>query len=400
MGESLACGPADVACHWGMASIIPGSCIGILGGGQLGRMLAQAAQTLGYRVHVYEPQAGCPAGAVANREFNAPYTDIAALREFARSCDVVTYEFENIPAGPLQQIESENITRLHPHWRVLEICQNRLREKTWLRENAIPHAQFRDVPAGGDLAAAIREVGLPCVVKTADFGYDGKGQLKLKDESGIADAVARFAGQKAVVERFIDFKCELSVVVARSTGGECRTFPVSENIHTNHILDFSIVPARVPAEVCRQAEALGRDIAAKLDVVGLIAVELFWTTAGELLVNELAPRPHNSGHYTLDACRVSQFEQHVRAVCGLPLGESAQHTAAVMVNILGDAWFEADGRTRRAPQWATLLAHPGAKLHLYGKTDARIGRKMGHFTVVADEVDQALATARDLKSRL
>ncbi|MCC6416017.1 MAG: 5-(carboxyamino)imidazole ribonucleotide synthase [Opitutaceae bacterium] len=380
--------------------ILPGSCIGILGGGQLGRMLAQAAQTLGYRVQVFEPQAGCPAGAVAHREINAPYTDLAALREFARGCDVVTYEFENIPTEPLRQIAAENLTQLHPHWRVLEICQNRWREKTWLRDHGIPHARFCAVAADGDLAAAIREVGLPCVVKTADFGYDGKGQLKVKQEAEIAVAVRQFAGQRAVVERFIAFQSELSVVVARSADGDCRTFPIAENIHTNHILDFSIVPARVPPAVTRQAEELGRDIAAKLGVVGLIAVELFLTTGGELLVNELAPRPHNSGHFTLDACATSQFEQHVRAVCGLPLGEPAARSAAVMVNILGDAWFEVDGRTSRQPNWPSVLAHPSAKLHLYGKAEPRVGRKMGHFTVLADRVESALAHARELKSRL
>lgn len=380
--------------------ILPGKTIGVLGGGQLGRMLAQAAQSLGYRVQVFEPQANCPAGAVANREFNASYTDLAALREFARGCDVVTYEFENIPVEPLQQLEAENLTQLHPSWRVLEICQNRWREKTWLRDNGIPHARFRAVTAEGDLTAAIREIGLPCVVKTADFGYDGKGQLKVRDEAGRQEAVKLFAGQRAVVEQFIDFQCELSVVVARGLRGEVRAFPVAENIHTNHILDFSIVPARVSDVIRRQAEAIGRDIADKLAVVGLIAVELFLTTGGELLVNELAPRPHNSGHYTLDGCYVSQFEQQVRAVCGLPLGEPAAHTAAVMVNILGDAWFKEDGKTRRQPEWGTLLSHGGCKLHLYGKSEPRLGRKMGHFTVVAPDGNEALTQARALKSRL
>jgi 5-(carboxyamino)imidazole ribonucleotide synthase len=205
--------------------ILPGSTIGILGGGQLGRMLAQAAQTLGYRVHIYEPQANCPAGAVANREYNASYTDLEQLREFARGCDVVTYEFENIPAEPLREIES--LTQLHPHWSVLEICQNRLREKRWLRSNAIPHVNFAEVEEGGDIAAAINSVGIPCVVKTADFGYDGKGQLKVTDDEGIARATEQFADQRAVVERYINFKCELSVVVARSPGGEAKAFPVA-----------------------------------------------------------------------------------------------------------------------------------------------------------------------------
>lgn len=381
-----------------MAIILPGSCIGILGGGQLGRMLAQAAQTLGYRVHVYEPQANCPAGAVANREFNAPYTDIAALQEFARGCDVVTYEFENIPAGPLQEIEA--LTVLRPHWRVLEICQNRSREKAWLRQNDIPHAPFREVAAGGDVAAAIQEVGLPCVVKTADFGYDGKGQLKVMDAEGVAAAIKLFAGQKAVVERFINFQCEVSVVVARGADGQARAFPVAENIHTNHILDFSILPARISPELAARAEELGLQVAQKLDVVGLIAVEMFVTTDGEILVNELAPRPHNSGHYSLDACRTSQFEQHIRAVCGLPLGAPDLTSAAVMVNILGDVWFESDGKTRRTPHWECLLTDPAAKLHLYGKAEPRVGRKMGHYTLVGNDVSVVLDRARVLKQAL
>ncbi len=361
-------------------------------------MFAQAAQTLGYRVHIYEPQENCPAGAVANREFNAPYTDVATLTEFARGCAVVTYEFENIPVEPLWKIEG--LTQLHPHWEVLETCQNRLREKNWLRKNGIPHVPFAEVEVGGDLAAAIKSVGRPCVVKTADFGYDGKGQLKVTDDATMAQAVTAFARQRAVVERYIDFKCELSVVVARSADGETRTFPVSENIHTRHILDFSIVPARVSPDTIRQAEELGRAIADKLKVVGLIAVELFMADDGRLLVNELAPRPHNSGHYTLDACRTSQFEQHVRAVCGLPLGDTALSAPVVMVNILGDAWRWSDGRMVGEPDWSALLRDPQAKLHLYGKVDPRIGRKMGHFTVQADTIEDALGRARVLKERL
>ncbi len=378
--------------------ILPGGTIGILGGGQLGRMLAQAAQTMGYRVHVYEPQADCPAGAVANREFNAPYTDIAALSEFARSCDVITYEFENIPAGPLQEIE--RLTQLYPHWSVLEICQNRRREKAWLRENGFPHVNFANVDEQGDLAAAIHGIGLPCVVKTADFGYDGKGQHKVTNAAGIADAVKQFSGQRAVIEQFVTFQCELSVVVARSANGQTKTFPVSENIHTNHILDFSIVPARVEAEILSQADSLGRAIAERIGVVGLLAIELFLTSDGVLLVNELAPRPHNSGHYTLDACRTSQFEQHIRAVCGLPLGDVTLDAPVVMTNILGNAWFAKSDGSPVIPNWALLLQEPATKLHLYGKKEARLGRKMGHFSIRAENADLALALAKVLQANL
>jgi len=379
-------------------TILPGSTLGVLGGGQLGRMFAQAAQTLGYRVHVYEPQAECPAGAVANREFNAPYADAAALQEFARGCDVVTYEFENIPAAPLEQIGS--LTRLYPRPGVLEICQNRLREKTWLRREGFPHVPFAEVTADGDLAAAVRRIGCPCVIKTADFGYDGKGQQKVTDEAALERAVAQFAGQHVVVERFVDFRCELSVVVARSAAGESLAFPVAENIHTNHILDFSIVPARVNEAIRREAEELGRAIVERLDVVGLLAIELFLAADGRLLVNELAPRPHNSGHYTLDACATSQFEQHVRAVCGLPLGSPALESPVVMVNILGDAWQWSEGKVVAAPDWAALLADPKTKLHLYGKKEPRRGRKMGHFTVRDADVAVALERARTLKAAL
>jgi 5-(carboxyamino)imidazole ribonucleotide synthase len=370
----------------------PGSTIGVLGGGQLGRMLAHAATRLGYRVHVYEPQANCPAGAVAHREVNAPYEDLEALAAFARECDVVTYEFENVPAAPLKHIET--LTQLRPHWSVLETTQNRSREKRWLRDHQFPHARFAEVPAGGDLAAGIREVGVPCVVKTADFGYDGKGQLKVMSEADVPAALERFAGQPVVIEQFVDFACEVSAVVARSQSAAVRVFPISENIHTNHILDFSIVPARVPAEVLAKAEKLARLIAEKIDLVGVLGVELFVTKGGEVLVNELAPRTHNSGHYTIDACMTSQFEQQVRAICGLPLGAVTLLSPVVMVNILGDAWRHGE------PKWDTLLAQPNVRLHLYGKADPRPGRKMGHFTVVARDADMAFELAQKYKARL
>ena len=378
--------------------IPPGKTIGVLGGGQLGRMFAHAAERLGYRVHIYEPEANGPAGEVAAAETNRPYTDTAALEAFARGVDVVTYEFENIPVEPLWAIEK--LAPLHPQSSVLETCQNRMREKNWLRKNGFPHVPFAEVEAGDDLAAAIRKIGLPCVVKTADFGYDGKGQINVSDDASLAKAVASFTKQRCVIEKFIDFKCELSVLVARSSTGETKAFPVAENIHTRHILDFSIVPARVAAEILANAESLALKIVEKLDVVGLLAIELFLTDRGEILVNELAPRPHNSGHWSLDACVTTQFEQHVRAVCGLPLGDVGILAPAVMVNILGDAWKWQDGKVTGEPEWAALLAHPRAKLHLYGKREPRVGRKMGHFTVTAATAGEALEAARGLKARL
>jgi 5-(carboxyamino)imidazole ribonucleotide synthase len=370
-------------------AILPGKTIGVLGGGQLGRMLSQAATRLGYRVHVYEPAANCPAGAVSHKEVNAPYEDTAALTAFARECDVVTYEFENVPAAPLKAIEA--VTLLRPHWNVLETTQNRSREKRWLRDNGFPHARFAE---GTDVAAGIREVGVPCVVKTADFGYDGKGQLKVMTEADIPAAVKRFAGQPVVIEQFIDFACEVSAVVARSPGAAVRVFPIAENIHTNHILDFSIVPARVKSDVTAAAEKLARLVAEKINLVGVMGVEFFVTKAGEVLINELAPRTHNSGHWTLDACMTSQFEQQVRAICGLPLGAVTLLSPVVMVNILGDAWVNGE------PKWDSLLAQPNVRLHLYGKAEARPGRKMGHFTVTARDADMALELAEKYKARL
>lgn len=373
-------------------AMLAGKTIGVLGGGQLGRMLAQAVTRLGGRIHVYEPQAHGPAGAVADKEVNAPYEDIAALSAFARECDVVTYEFENVPAGPLRAIEK--LTQLRPHWRVLETTQNRSREKNWLRRHGFPHARFVEVAAGGDLTAGIREAGVPCVVKTADFGYDGKGQSKVMIETDIAAAVMRFAGHPVVIEQFVDFACEVSAVVARSEDGETAVFPVAENIHANHILDFSIVPARVAVSVATAAEAIAREVAAKIGLVGVLGVEFFVTRTGGVLINELAPRTHNSGHYTMDACATSQFEQQARAICDRPLGPVTLRSPVVMVNILGDVWAKGE------PDWCRLLAEPGVSLHLYGKVEARPGRKMGHFNVMAAEVESALKLACRCKSRL
>lgn len=377
--------------------ILPGKTIGVLGGGQLGRMFAQAAQTMGYRVHVFEPQANCPAGAVANREVNASYEDIGALREFASGVDVITYEFENIPSEPLAAIAP--IVPLHPRAEVLHICQNRQREKAWLRANQFPHVRFAEA-LDGDIAAAVAQVGRPCVVKTADFGYDGKGQMRINTDEELAQAAAIFRGRRCVVERWVDFQREISVIVARSSNGETRAFPVAENIHTRHILDFSIVPARIGAVIAREAELLAIAIAEKLGVVGLLAVEMFLATNGEVLVNELAPRPHNSGHWSIDGGETSQFEQHVRAVCGLPLGPTGVREPTVMVNILGDAWSWRDGRLAGEANWQAVLSEPAAKLHLYGKAEPRVGRKMGHFTVRGQDIDATLEKARELKQKL
>ncbi len=377
--------------------IAPGRAIGVLGGGQLGRMFAHAAQSLGYRVHVYEPSGPSPAGAAADRETCAPYDDRAALEAFAGSVDVVTYEFENIPTGPLRLIEAA--VPLHPSSAVLHICQNRSREKAWLKANGFPHARHAEA-LGGEVEAAALELGLPCVVKTADFGYDGKGQMRIASPEDLARAAAIFRGRRCVVEQWVEFEREISVICARTQSGEIRVFPAAENIHANHILDVSIVPARIPAVVAREARDLAVAIATALGVVGVVAVEMFQTAGGGLLVNEIAPRPHNSGHWSIDGGETSQFEQHVRAVCGLPLGPTGARNPTVMVNILGDAWSGSDGSVPGEPNWAAVLAEPRARLHLYGKPVPRPGRKMGHFTVQGGDVEDTLALALSLKARL
>ncbi len=375
----------------------PGKTIGILGGGQLGRMLAQAAQTLGYRIHVYELAGASPAADVAEMETRAPYEDLAALRAFARSVDVATYEFENIPGEALEAVEA--IVELQPGAGILRICQNRWREKAWLKANGFPHAAYAEA-LEGDVETAVRQVGLPCVVKTADFGYDGKGQMKIANPDDLARAAAIFRGRRCVVERWIEFEREISVICARTRSGETCPFPVAENIHTNHVLDVSIVPARIAPSVAEQARGLAVRIAERLGLVGLVAVEMFLTRGGELVVNELAPRPHNSGHWSIDGCETSQFEQLVRVLCGLPLGPVGVRRPTVMVNILGDAWKGREGVVVGDPDWLAVLAEPRAKLHLYGKPEPRPGRKMGHFTVQSADLGEALALALALKASL
>ncbi|OAI43022.1 5-(carboxyamino)imidazole ribonucleotide synthase [Verrucomicrobia bacterium SCGC AG-212-E04] len=381
--------------------IPPGSTVGLLGGGQLARMTALAARPLGYRVHLFDPHPEPPAGVMCERVFRAPFDDKAALADFARSVDVATLEFENIPVEALAEIERHVPVR--PRGAVLHVTQHREREKIFLRDHGFPCAPFRLVNSPAELAAALVEIGPRAVLKTAEFGYDGKGQRKIEPGEDVPTAWRDWTGEaedsrphRGVLEAWIDFAAELSVICARRPGGEMVTFPVAENEHEDHILAISIAPGRFPPEVHREAEALARSIAESLQVEGLLAVEMFLTKSGELLVNELAPRPHNSGHYTIDACVTSQFEQHVRAVCDLPLGGTTQHSETVMINLLGDLWPEPE----RAPDWLPILREPAAKLHLYGKRLAKPGRKMGHFTVLADRVESALATAMAIRAAL
>ncbi len=374
--------------------ISPGKTIGVLGGGPIGRMLAQASQSLGYAVHVFEPAGPSVAGAVANRETNAAYEDVEALKEFVRQVDVVTCAFENIPAGPLHAIAP--LVPVLPKVEILHLCQNRQREKAWLRANGFPHVRYAEA-LDGDIAAVIAQVGRPCVVKTADFDSDGRGQMKITDDTDLERAAAIFRGRRCVLERWVDFSCELSVIVARSLDGEVRAFPLAENIHRRQILDLSIMPARIGAAIARDAIQIATAIAEKLGLVGLLAVELFVTPGGEVLVNELAPRPHNSGHGTIEGCETSQFEQLVRTVCGLPLGSVEVRQPTVMVNILGDAWRSHEDRVVGEPDWNAVLDRSGVKLHLYGIPEPRPSRKMGHFTVRAADLETAIAQAQEIK---
>ncbi|MGB0415215.1 MAG: 5-(carboxyamino)imidazole ribonucleotide synthase [Coraliomargarita sp.] len=369
--------------------ITPGSTIGILGGGQLGRMLIIAGRPLGYRFHVFEPKGPCAAGMVADQEINAEYADEAALKAFAESVDVITLEFENIPAEVVDRLSS--IKPVLPGTKALHICQHRQREKDFLKASGLPCVPFEYADSAGSLKTAIESVGCPCVIKTAAFGYDGKGQIKIHsfDDSVDCEALWQRLGEppRVVIEKWIHHIGEFSVICARKADGSKTTFPMAENVHVHHILHASIVPARVTETTKTEAESLACDIADKLDVVGLIAVELFLDEDGSLIVNEMAPRPHNSGHYTIEGCYTSQFEQHIRAVTNLPFGSTALKQATVMINLLGDVW--ADGE----PDWSTLLANPCVKLHLYDKGDPRPGRKMGHFTVAGDDIDTTLAVA-------
>jgi 5-(carboxyamino)imidazole ribonucleotide synthase len=348
--------------------IPPGSVIGLLGGGQLGRMAAMAAARLGYKTHVYCPPGDNPAPQVASASTIAAYDDNAALARFAAAVDVVSFEFENVPSAAAQALAAIKPTRPSP--RVLHICQDRLREKDFLATIKVPTTRYMEVARAESLERAVREIGYPAVLKSAQFGYDGKGQVRIGPETKLEEAWAQMGAPLGILEGYVDFRLELSVIAARTLDGSVATYAPVENQHRNHILDTTIVPARIKPEIAMRAEAIGQHIATELGLVGIVAVEMFVTQNDEVLVNELAPRPHNSGHWSIDGAVTSQFEQFIRAICGLPLGSAERHSDAVMKNLLGD---EIEG-------WREILAEPGAKLHLYGKSHARPGRKMGHVT--------------------
>ncbi len=346
----------------------PGSTIGILGGGQLGRMTALAAARLGCRSHVFCPERDSPTAQVTDRSTLSAYDDLAELKRFAASVDVATYEFENIPHDTVAALAKWVPVR--PGLMALSMCQDRIAEKEFISGLGVAVAPYRSVPASDALIGALAEIGSPAVLKSTRMGYDGKAQAVIHGPEDVADARDRIGEQPAILEGFVDFDFELSVIAARGLNGTIACYPPVENRHRDHILAETIVPAALTASEARAAEDIARSLIEALDVVGLLAVEMFHTADGRLLVNELAPRPHNSGHWTMDACATSQFEQLVRAICGLPLGSVDRHADAVMSNLIG---AEAD-------RWPALLAEPGARLHLYGKAEARPGRKMGHVT--------------------
>ncbi len=373
--------------------LLPGGTIGILGGGQLGRMSAIAARRMGYKVRTFDPSPGACAAGIADEHITADWSDTAALTRFAQGCGRITLEFENIPPASVEYVAKS--VPCHPSANVLAICQNRRREKEFLRASGIPCANFAVVSSLAELEAAVKTVGFPCVLKTADFGYDGKGQVKLPTaEADLSAAWSKIGGAVGVLEAWVPFQMEISVLVARTVDGRTAVYDPAENIHRNHILHLSISPARISEATAAEARALALRIAEKIQLVGLLAVEMF-VKNGRIVVNELAPRPHNSGHQTFDANETSQFEQHIRAVCGLPLGGTKPLAPSAMVNLLGDVW-----RNGQEPDWTKVLADPSAKLHLYDKGKAAPGRKMGHITVTAPTLEEAIRRAEALHAAL
>jgi 5-(carboxyamino)imidazole ribonucleotide synthase len=361
----------------------PGSVVGVLGSGQLGRMFALAARRMGYRVHTYSPEEDSPTGHVADVEVSAAYDDLDRLRDFARGIDILTFEFENVPRAALDALEG--LVPIRPGAEALWVSQNREREKEFLGRVRVPVADWASVRTSEELATALSSIGAPAVLKTAAFGYDGKGQARVhsKDLSAAADAWASLGSVPCVLESFVDFQREVSVIAARGADGEVAFFPVFENEHSRHILDVTRAPALLSPFEEEQAHEIARAILDALDYVGVLCIELFHAGDGRLLVNEIAPRPHNSGHLTIDACVTSQFEQQLRAVCGMPLGSTELLRSAAMANLLGDLW--AGG----APHWENACAVRGVALHLYGKKAPRPGRKMGHLTALAAAPDEA-----------
>lgn len=374
-----------------MKAVAPGAWLGLLGGGQLGRMFTMAAQSMGYKVVVVDPGDHSPAGSVADDHLRADYLDASALDELARRCAAVTTEFENVPAEALRRLAQHCV--VSPAADSVAVAQDRIREKRFLAGVGLATAAFAVIESEAD-ADAVDARLLPGILKRARFGYDGKGQMRVASVDEVRAAFWALGAEACVLEQRLDLELEVSCVVARGFDGEVRTFPVAENAHSGGILDVSIVPARVSEELAHRARDATVRVAEALDYRGVLCVEYFVVRGGELIANEIAPRPHNSGHYTIDGCITSQFEQQARVMCGLPLGDTAPHGPSVMVNLLGDLWAAGE------PDWTHVLCHPRAKLHLYGKDVARVGRKMGHFTVLDDDQERAVATARAIRAKL
>jgi 5-(carboxyamino)imidazole ribonucleotide synthase len=374
-------------------TVLPGSRIGVLGSGQLGRMFTMAARRMGYLVHTFSPESDTPTGQISDVEIPASYDDLDAVRDFARHVDVVTFEFENIPASTVEAVAE--YAPVHPSGKVLHTAQHRVREKTYLARAGFPVTPFRHIQSIEDLRAALDELGFPAVLKTAGFGYDGKGQSKINSPEEAEKAYAAIGGQEAILEAFVDFEREVSCIAARGADGAVVSYGLIDNVHERHILDCSVAPAGVTPEVVRAATEITKSLLDDLCVVGVLCVEFFLNRDGRLFVNEIAPRPHNSGHYTIDACVTSQFEQQLRAVCGLPLGATEMfYGAAAMANLLGDLWHKEE------PHWPAACAFPNVKLHLYGKRIPRPARKMGHLTARASTTREALETVRAARRAL
>ena len=368
--------------------ILPPGMLGMLGGGQLGRFFVIAAHEMGYRVTVLDPDKNSPAGKIADVHLCAAYDDAVALKTMAETCQAITTEFENVPASTLENLAQTRTVR--PSAKAVSIAQHRVLEKQFIRDAGIPVAPFVVVNAASDLPADADAI-YPAILKVARFGYDGKGQARVANQAQAQAAFEAFKGEQCVLEKMLSLDYEVSVVLARDAQGNVAAYPLAENSHLNGILDVSIVPARAPKTIQDQARQLAIKIAEKLDYVGVLAVE-FFVSNGELLANEMAPRPHNSGHYTIDANVTNQFEQQLRALVGLPLGDSRLHSQAVMVNILGDIW-----KNGAEPAWDKIFARPELKLHLYGKHEPRPGRKMGHYTVIG--ADQETVIVNAIKAR-
>ena len=373
--------------------ILPEATLGVLGGGQLGRMFTVAARTMGYRVIVLDPDPASPAAELANGHICAAFDDRAALEKLGRACAAITTEFENVDAASMEFLEQ--FCPVRPSGKSVAIAQNRIREKTFLRDNGFDTAPFAEINSKADIEAALKKIGTPALLKTSQFGYDGKGQATVNSLADALTAFEQMGSKPCVLEQRLNLNTEISVVVARDINGNTVAYPAAENTHVGGILDISIVPAQVSEKLAQQVTKDAQAVANKLDYCGVMAVEFFVVENERLLINEIAPRPHNSGHYTMDACLNSQFDQQVRAMCGLPLGDARLLAPVAMVNILGGIW-----RDGTPPPWNAVLNEPRAKLHLYGKREARPGRKMGHFTCIGESVQEAGSLARELQQKL